>query len=313
MTIPRNRRGVCKRDGMALLLVVTVVALLTVVVVDRYYEAWVQSALAASFRDDTRAYFRARSGLAAAKLILREDARRNLPNDALTEEWAQSSIPLPVEEDYVFISLRDESGKIDMNSLVTDAGYQQERFVEIFKRLLVRLELDTDLADAVVDWIDKDDEPRPGGGEQPYYRSLDIPYNVKNARLDSVEELALVKGFTPEVMRKIMPFVTAWSSGKINLNTAPPEALLALDDRITESMVERILMERLDRPFQDRIDIKRIPGMDTVYPDIALAVDVKSDWFSCESSATVGETTRTIRAIFNRNSSSVTTAYVRLG
>jgi general secretion pathway protein K len=301
-----------RRTGAALLLTITVVALMTVIVVDRLYEAWVQSALAAGFRDDTRALFRARSGLEAARLILVEDARANVPHDALTEEWAQSTIPIPMDDDFVFLSIRDESGKLDLNAMTSPQGYPQERFVEIFKRLLRHLELDSRLADAAVDWIDPNIEPEAGGAEEGYYRSLDIPYGAKNAKFDSVEELALVKGFTPEATRLLTPFVTVWSSGKINLNTAPPEVLLALDDRMTKPLVTRILRERIEKPFADRIDVKRVPGMEDIYPDIALAVDVKSDIYRIESSATVGETTKIITAILRRGTGGVETLYYRM-
>ena len=49
-----------------------------------------------------------------------------------------------------------------------------------------------DVADAILDWIDEDDEPREYGAEWDYYAQLQPPYKPKNGPLDTVEELLLV-------------------------------------------------------------------------------------------------------------------------
>jgi hypothetical protein len=54
-----------------------------------------------------------------------------------------------------------------------------------------------DVADSILDFIDEDDEPREYGAESEFYLSLPSPYEAKNAPLDSVEELLLVRGVTP--------------------------------------------------------------------------------------------------------------------
>ena len=57
-----------------------------------------------------------------------------------------------------------------------------------------------DIADAILDWIDPDDEPRQFGAEADYYASLASPYAPKNGPLETVEELLLVRGVTPELL-----------------------------------------------------------------------------------------------------------------
>lgn len=57
-----------------------------------------------------------------------------------------------------------------------------------------------DVAEAILDWLDEDDEPREFGAEAEYYSTLPSPYMPKNGPLDSVEELLLVRGVTPQLL-----------------------------------------------------------------------------------------------------------------
>lgn len=57
-----------------------------------------------------------------------------------------------------------------------------------------------DIADAILDWIDEDEEMRPYGAESDYYTTLPTPYSAANGPLQSVEELLLVRGVTPTLL-----------------------------------------------------------------------------------------------------------------
>lgn len=57
-----------------------------------------------------------------------------------------------------------------------------------------------DTAEAILDWIDKDDQPREYGAESEYYSTLPTPYRPANGPLHSVEELLLVRGVTPTLL-----------------------------------------------------------------------------------------------------------------
>jgi hypothetical protein len=57
-----------------------------------------------------------------------------------------------------------------------------------------------EIADAILDWLDDDDEPREFGAEVDYYSSLVPPYAPKNGPLETVEELLLVRGVTPQLL-----------------------------------------------------------------------------------------------------------------
>jgi DNA uptake protein ComE-like DNA-binding protein len=55
------------------------------------------------------------------------------------------------------------------------------------------------LVHGLLDFLDSDDTPRPEGAEQEYYDSLPHPYTIFNGPLSTIEEILLVRGFTPAV------------------------------------------------------------------------------------------------------------------
>jgi hypothetical protein len=57
-----------------------------------------------------------------------------------------------------------------------------------------------ELSDAILDWLDEDDEPRPYGAELEYYTTLPTPYEPANGPVSSVEDLLLVRGMTPTIL-----------------------------------------------------------------------------------------------------------------
>jgi len=97
----------------------------------------------------------------------------------------------------VRFGLEDESNRINLNAL----QMLEKQAEGTGKSLLMALPGMTDeTADCIMDYLDEDDEPRELGAEFDYYNTLDPPYNPKNGPLDTVEELLLVRGVTPELL-----------------------------------------------------------------------------------------------------------------
>ncbi len=83
--------------------------------------------------------------------------------------------------------LSDEAGKVNLNYATTS----------MVSRLPLMKPI---LADALLDFLDADDLPRPEGAEQEYYDALPHPYRIHNGPLATVEQLLLVRGFSPAVV-----------------------------------------------------------------------------------------------------------------
>ncbi|MEZ6065190.1 MAG: type II secretion system protein GspK [Planctomycetaceae bacterium] len=57
-----------------------------------------------------------------------------------------------------------------------------------------------ELADAILDWVDADDDPRTYGIESDLYELMTPPYSAKNGPIDSIDELLMVDGVTAELL-----------------------------------------------------------------------------------------------------------------
>lgn len=100
------------------------------------------------------------------------------------------------------------------------------------------------LAAAIVDWRDSDSALSIplGSAEDRYYQNLPVPYEAKDADFEVLDELLLIKGMSQELLEKLKNYITIYSNGKININTAPAEVLLALD--LNNRLVDKILSFR---------------------------------------------------------------------
>ncbi len=95
--------------------------------------------------------------------------------------------------------LEDESSRLNLNTiLVADA---RDPDAALGRRLLMSLPGMTEsIADAILDWVDEDDEPREFGAERDYYSGLSPPYEPQNGPLESIDQLLLVRDATPELL-----------------------------------------------------------------------------------------------------------------
>jgi type II secretory pathway component PulK len=90
----------------------------------------------------------------------------------------------------------DESGKINLNALL-----KLDSSGKVAHDMLMLLpNMTEDIANSILDWIDPDSDARSNGAEDDYYMGLTPPYHCKNGPLDSLEELLLVKGVTPQLL-----------------------------------------------------------------------------------------------------------------
>ncbi|HUR54475.1 MAG TPA: hypothetical protein VMZ71_10110 [Gemmataceae bacterium] len=90
----------------------------------------------------------------------------------------------------------DEMGKLNINTLI-----QLDPTGQVLYDALLKLpNMTEEIADAIVDWVDKDDDTRPAGAEASYYLSLSNAYRTKNGPLNSVDELLFVRGVTAELL-----------------------------------------------------------------------------------------------------------------
>lgn len=191
----------------------------------------------------------------------------------------------------------DNNSRFNVNTLVYQNGYINIRNYEIFRRLLKNLNLDESYADRLVDYIDFDNVGRVADGE----------INAKNYFLFSPTELGYI--FTPEEMEKIRPYVTCFGDGKINVNTADKELLMALHRDISEELAKRIIEKRQESPFKSKGDFINVPGMNVIGINISDIITIKSSSFMVNIMASKDDFREAVDVSFDLEGSKIKTNY----
>lgn len=192
-------------------------------------------------------------GIAAidwARAVLADDARAN-NYDYDSEMWTKRLPAASVEDGEVMGTIEDQQGLFNLNNLARN-GVSSMADIARFKRLLGMLDLPVELAPALADWLDADNETQyPGGAEDAYYLSLSQPYRTANRPLVELDELLLIKGFDAATLNRLRPYVSVLPTPTpINVNFAPPEVLAAVIDGLTISEARLMVQQRVGQPFK---------------------------------------------------------------
>lgn len=111
------------------------------------------------------------------------------------------SIVAPAQENGIYAGIRfgleNESARLNLNTVLLADEMQEGASRNILLGLPGMTPL---LADAILDWIDPDDETREFGAERDYYSSLESPYQPQNGPPPCLEQLLFVRDMTPELL-----------------------------------------------------------------------------------------------------------------
>ncbi len=309
------RRILRSEGGFALIVTLMVTALLVAVITEFVYRAYLSTARAENFANSQRAALLAANGVEVASSAMREllkvtphlrmegiEGLEGIAGVEGLEAGEGGSIGFSrTEGDYTIdIRVEDELARLSTGIVYPATGVHVEPAWSSYGRLVEGLGLDPNIVETLADWIDEDEEPRSYGAESlDYYMSLAAPYRSADSPLVSVEELMMVKGYTPEVFGLLKPYVTVYNqSRRVNLNTAPRAVLKSLSEEMTDSMVESIIEYRMAAPFMAVSDIMSVPGFETVGIELQDRIAVESGLFRVVSRATAGESVREVEAVF---------------
>jgi general secretion pathway protein K len=207
---------------------------------------------------------------------------------------------------------------LDINALVVGSNPQVEQKKRL-QRLFTDLGLDNpaNLVAALIDWLDSDNEVyyKDGavGAESAYYLRMDPPYRAHNGSIASMAELALVRGFSPEVVARIRPFITLYGNMRVNCNSAPAEVMATLylnsDQPVSLDDVQSIVQARRQTPFKTVSDFsKAFPALALLYPTssrLNYSLKVSSDFYRIVSQAWINDGTATVTAVVQKSKSRI--------
>jgi general secretion pathway protein K len=349
MKFPRRNHP---QSGIALIIVMCAIAVFSALAAALVFSMKVETRLARNADDEQQLLWLGRSGVEYARWILAQSSSvAGEPYDSLNQVWAggpggggESNSPLsgisldnfPVGQGTVSLKIVDLERKANINT-ATQPEIQQA---------LTLMGVDADdisvVSDSILDWIDPDDEPRIAGAESDYYLGLAPPYHAKNAPVDDLSELLLVKGVTPEMFNGgsasnnaaaqpqkpklgfgkalgqppdypfgLKDLFTPISSGRININTAD-ENVLQLIPGVDNNAAETIIKQRSgpdgvdgtddDTPFRNPNELAAAGISPQAMQQIGNLCTVRSSAFEVHITAHIGDSSREFIAILYRNS-----------
>jgi general secretion pathway protein K len=234
-------------------------------------------------------------------LLMRELKDGNV--DHLGEAWAKELPPLPYEGGVIKASVSDATARFNLNNLVK-GDQASVPDIAAFQKLLRSLELNPVLAEAVVDWIDQDNVTRAGGAEDLEYLTSEQPYRAANQQLTSIDELRLIRGFTPETVEKLRPYVTILPQGTgINLNTASQFVLSAIFPDMTPNQADVLVKAREAKPFPNQQEAYKFVPNQRI-PEVSAAV--ASAYFLVDLHISYGRLQRSTTALITRQGGDAT-------
>jgi len=316
------------RRGVALLIVLMVTAILTVVVLDFAESTRINFYIASNISDGMRAYYMAKSGVQVAEGALLKDMQ-GTKDDYLGEDWNNpifNYIPIS-DREAISVTITDESSKFNLNNLVGPTGTVNQAQYDILKKLLENLNLDVTIADAITDWIDKDDQALQGGGSESdfygYSSAQPQAYMTKNAKLLSLGEIKLIKGVSEDVYNQLAQVCTIYSDNRYNINTINDKVLTALIQGTDEQANAQDFVTKIDNFRNDtnnyfeqgKMQQQLISlGVDqTMVTKIGRKLATTSRYFSVDVTANVGSTLKSVHAVVQRTKKKVKLIYFRPG
>ncbi len=331
---PTTIREPITEKGFVLIFTLIMIAVLSALTIGLSSKMNQEISLLENSSDYLKASALAKGGVQYALAVLEMD--EDFEVDGLGEDWAEETV-LTFGDETVKINITDESGKINLNYLDTKSEREKTLRIEQMLELCDNISLDYVVVPAIIDWTDSDVEVSEilsitvgenKGAESDYYEDLPFAYPCKNASFDTAEEIMMVKGVDKDNYygeNGLENFVTVFSGGKININTASENVLKAtLRASVSASEEEQpgnlelmddiavasIMQWRVDNMFSE------IPQLSEFFSEEVVKVisssglfDVKSNFFMVTSSAQVGKIEKNIIAILKRNQSDIKIKY----
>lgn len=288
--VPRMLRH---QRGVALLTAVVLVALATVVAAAIAFDTALASRRAGGAAAQDQAVLIAEAAEAFSAQVLVSALGDGSAVIHPAQAWAQPIGPVEALPGAALqASLYDLQGRFNLNSLVDRSGVRDDTAVAVFERLLANLGLERDWATAMVDWIDRDLNPGPGGAEDAVYTAETPSYRPPNRPVTTTSELLALKDFGAERYARLAPFVSALPrDAPLNICSAPGPLLDALTGEQQWTRAPEALARNRNGKCFPRVDEFRgtfTDGAAFERVQQSLGITERSGWFQLRTVATIG-------------------------
>jgi len=297
---------VLRQQGVALITALLIVAMVTVAAVAMATRQQMDIRRTGGMLHGEQAYAYLLGAESWALVVLARD-RGDSKIDTLYEDWSTQPPVSIVEGGSIIGRILDLQGRFNVNGLVDGKGVADKDAITRYKRLLRQLDLDESLAEALADWIDSDINVLfPDGAEDEAYLGAATPYRTANRLVVDISELRLVKGYEPEVIEKLRPFIAALPEiTPLNINTASAEVLITVAEDMSLSDGESLIETRGEDGFQtvDKFTGEKELSGKKQMTTAPLSVD--SQWFLMLSEATIGQSRARLASLIQRTDKAI--------
>ena len=307
-----------KQKGVALLVIMLIVAIVTVLATEMVGRLQLNMARTTNIKANNQAYWYAVSAEEFARKRLGDLKTLNPDTINLSQPWAQV-FAFPLEDGGIQAELIDLHACFNLNSVAnpppttgttaTTTGINTE--LEVFNRLLQLADqelIDTftadTVADSLADWIDDDSQLKPFGAEDADYESLQFPYSAANAPLTNSSEFRLINGVEISWLSSVMPLICVIpnvTSLKVNINTIKPEhsVVLAAIANISIEDANRLISSRPPDGYKDMADFLSNPEVQNLNDNQKSWLSIKSDYFMLDTKTRYNGSSFNMTSIFN--------------
>ena len=336
---------VARKDrAFAVIIALVAVTVLTLLAGAFAYAMKIETRLAANTNDDEEFYWVGRGGVERACWWLALEG--NQPFSSKQQYWnhgpgdgPETNGPLAAEsldnfqigQGTVSLTFAEQEAKININN--ADGT--------LIQQVLTAQGADANdisvVSDSILDWIDADDNTRPAGAESDYYLGQTPSYYAKNAPIDNLDELQLVRGVTRDMFNggssnpSNTPFpehqlgfghapgqepnyafglkdvFTPFSSGKINILTAEDQVMQVIPGLDTAGVQAIETARDSDPPIRNVAQLLAAAGVNPqAAGQIVNYIDIRGNTYEIHATATIGQLSHEYTAIAIRNGPNVT-------
>ena len=307
----RHHYSRVRMRGMALVTVMFILTIMTVTVSWLSEELLLSLRRTENIRDNEQSWQMLMGSEAWAVSVLARDRRESV-SDHSAESWNNLGQGVAIEHGTLSTAIEDMQGRFNLNNLLPEStaltaqesNQQVQRvWTQAFRRLLASLGLNPDLSDAVLDWLDVDQDVRgSSGAEDSDYLSMDPPYRAANRQFSDISELLQVKGFDPDILQTLAPYIAALpvTNTRININTAPAGVLRILGkDLLSVEESEALVADRPETGYTVEEFLQH--DMMSGEQDIATPlIGISSSYFLIRSSTIFGRARMRITSLVER-------------
>lgn len=286
--------------GVALITALMVMSLATITAVSMTAEQQIYFRRTENILLHEQTYLYLLSAENFAKLVLQEDFNKN-QIDSLQDAWAAEETVFPIEGGVLTGRLSDLQGKFNINNFSV-AGKVKKWDEDRLRKLLVMNNLSPNIANAIIDWIDQDEQARfPDGAEDSDYLQGEQPFRAGNGMMGSVTELKYVKGIDEAAYRLISSALVALPAADvpINVNTATPQVLQMLIDALSETEAKQLQADLAENPLSDPQELVSHPLVKGKQVDLN-GISVESSYFLLQAYAEVGRAKSRMDSVIHR-------------